>query len=139
MSEESGHKKTPHETGFSIVSHNPAKTGNLFYRRRQKLPDETEILHSCAADTEFVSQLKILGMIFFRQVTQEAFAAVDQSHQTASAAVIFFVAAHVFSDFRDTGREKSDLDFGRTDIAFFTGVLADDLSFFCLFHNTLIS
>jgi len=125
--------------GLSIVSHNPAKTGNLFYRRRQKLPDETEILHSGAADTELVSQLKILGMVFSRQVTQEAFAAVDQSHQTASAAVVFFVAAHVFSDFRDTSREKGDLDFGRTDIAFFAGVLANDLSFFCLFHDTLIS
>jgi len=122
----------------------PFKAGWKFassIRRQQEtfLPERKKNLHSGTADAKFIGKLKIFGMIFLCQITQETFPAIHQGHQTASAAVIFFVAAHVFSDFRDTGRKKSNLDFGRTDVAFFAGILADNFRFFCFFHDSFIS
>ena len=74
-------------------------------------------------------------MIFLSQVLEKTFAAVHKSHQSVSGAVVFLVGAHVFGNFRDTGGKKGDLDFGGTDVAFLTGVLCNDLSFFCFFQD----
>ena len=52
--------------------------------------------------------------------------------------VILLVAAHVFGNLCDALREKSDLNFRRTGVAFFPGELSNDFGLNCFFHLFVI-
>ena len=87
------------------------------------------------ADSELGGNRDKLFVIFIAEILQKAFALADHGKKTFTGAVVLLVGTHVFGDFRDALREKSDLNFRRTGVAFLAGKLVDDLSSLCLVHR----
>ena len=92
-----------------------------------------------AADTKFVGQLDVTGMVFFGKISEKFLAEADHGEQTATGAVIFEVVFQVSGEFRNAGAEESDLHFGGSGITFFTGILLDDFSLGGFVHFLFLS
>lgn len=90
------------------------------------------------ADSELGGNRDKLFVIFIAEILQKAFALADHGKKTFTGAVVLLVGTHVFGDFRDAFREKSDLNFRRTGVAFFAGELSNDFGLCCFFHLFVI-
>ena len=90
------------------------------------------------ADSELGGTRDKHCVIFIAEILQKAFALADHGKKTFTGAVVLLVGTHVFGDFRDALREKSDLNFRRTGVAFFAGELSNDFGLCCFFHLFVI-
>ena len=77
-------------------------------------------------------------MILGAEILEEAFALADHCEQSFTGAVVFLVGAHVLRDFSDALREKCNLDFRGSGIAFFAGELSDDFGLYSFFQLVFI-
>lgn len=91
-----------------------------------------------SADSELGGNRDKLFMVFATEILQKAFAFADHCKKTFTGAVVLLVGTHVFGDFRDALREKSNLNFRRTGVAFFAGELSNDFGLCCFFHLFVI-
>ena len=78
-------------------------------------------------DTQLGDQSTVTVDILLCQIVQHLAALTDHHQQTTAGVVVMLVHAQVIGQLVDASGQDSDLDFGRTGVAFVSCVLQDNL------------
>ena len=85
------------------------------------------LLNILLTDTQLGDQSTVTVDVLLGQIVQQAAALTDHHQQTTAGVVVVLVRTQVISQLVDASGQDSDLDLGRTGVAFVGCVFQDDL------------